>query len=176
MKNLLIKQCFIFLFCILSAGCVSVKKEASGVISSYMENGCMKYYIRPEKMQGTQKDEFVLIDFSYQKKNDKYVSASYVNFTLYCKTVSYIKSAIFISEGGKETKRFMLSDIHTLDRNADAAFIRVTTLLGQSEVGAVLEGLHGGTCELEVVLESGETKRFTATAALRREIEEAFRR
>lgn len=140
-----------------------------------METGYTKYYIRPEKILSEKYKEdkaAVLIDFSYQKENRKYVSNAYINFTLHYATNAYIMKAAFILE---ENKSIDLPNIQTLDRNVTGKYIRVG--LHNSKAGLcrkVLESIKQCSGIPEITLENGETKRFIITDAPTEKIEEAF--
>lgn len=76
------------------AACIRQRKGHSCVrvfrLSAVLSAAC--------KMICTDKDDkaFVLIDFTYQKDGRSYVTDSYVNFTLNCKTDAFISSARFV--------------------------------------------------------------------------------
>ncbi len=167
----------ILLICILAvclSSCTSVASKKQNVLTAYMENTYLKYYIRPGKMISTAfKDDkaFVMIDFSYQKDNRNYVSDAYVNFTLNYAVDAYIETAGFLLPNNEQV---MLHNPTTLDRNVNQGYIRISTLLKQADVQKVLENIAESSAFLILILENGEKKIFSVTADLSHRIKEAF--
>ncbi len=137
----------------------------------------MKYYIRPGKMvetPDTDDQATVMIDFTYQKLNDEYVSDAFVNFTLHQEKIAFIKKAYFLfSENKNEIE---LLDIKTLDRNSAKGFIRVATILKKEDVQSVLETLNSSECVLKIELSDGSYKSFIPTEDVIQKIAMAFER
>ena len=167
-----------FAVCLLAShvfffGCATGNHGRQRVLTAYMDNGYLKYYIRPEKMESTEykKDKaFVMIDFSYQKENREYVSDAYVNFTLHYATDAYITKAFFSCND----EVIPLSNIRTLDRSVSEKYIRISTIAQKTDIGRLLDNLKAQKGVLEISLENGETKSFVPTASLVERIEEAF--
>ncbi|WP_024469328.1 hypothetical protein [Treponema pedis] len=159
---------------LLLSSCTTAGSGRIRVMTSYMENSYMKYYIRPGKMLSADfktDKAFVNIDFSYQKDTHVYVTDAYTNFTLNYKTSLYIKEASFLLANNETVN---LLNIKTLDRNVNENYIRVSTILKKENLQNVLEALAEQTALLEVTLEDGTKKRFTSTSDLSERIKEAF--
>lgn len=144
------------------------------VITTYMESGNMKYYIRPEKMvlKGEKANSsHVMADFTYQMKQREYVSDAYFNFTLHNKADAFILKAYFILDSKEIVELF---DLNTLDRNLSLGYVRVSTIIKEEKVKDVLLGIHKGTAVLKVVLDNNTEMEFIASKDLINRIEEAF--
>ncbi len=137
----------------------------------------MKYYIRPGKMTEppeTGGKAMVMIDFTYQKLNDEYVSDAFVNFTLHQEEISFIKEASFLFLENKNEVELL--DIKTLDRNAAKDFIRVATILKKGDVKSVLEALNSSSCVLKIKQSDGSQKIFIPSEDIIYKINQAFSR
>jgi len=139
-----------------------------------MDNGNVKYYIRPCKLTSDEKaDAYAMLDITYQKRNRAYVSSGFVNFTLHVSTGAFVRSAQFILP---EEQIIPLTDISTLDRNAVKGFIRVSTTAAQGSMALLLERLQAAEAVLEVVMDDDAVYRFTATQELTDKLTEAFQK
>lgn len=138
-----------------------------------MENGRLKYYIRPSRFEsslGKNKYEFVDIDFTYQKSNQNYVTDAYVNFTLNSKNILYIKSAEIVSPEGV----IVLKNVSTLDRDLRMNYIRVTTTLDKDSVEKVLTNLRDKVATLKVIFEDDSFREYVPTDDFTERVKEAF--
>lgn len=170
-KNILIALCI----CFFLSGCMMMP-HASGkekVIVVYASSGYLQYYLRPAKMICTDKDDkaFVLIDFTYQKDGRSYVTDSYVNFTLNCKTDAFISSARFVLTDSAVAE---LKNLSMLKRSKKEGLIRVTTTLEKERIEEVLQALYDSKALLEITLDDGSVKRFIVTRDLIDRIDDAF--
>ncbi len=161
--------------CFFLSGCMT-PPYASGnekVIVTYASSGYLQYYLRPAKMVCTDKDDkaFVLIDFTYQKDGRAYVTDAYVNFTLNCKTDAFISSARFVLTDSTVAE---LQNLSMLRRSKKEGLLRVTTTLEKERIEEVLQALYDSKALLEITLDDGSVKRFTATRDLIDRIDDAF--
>ena len=170
----MIKKCLISLLLLSLVSCVSYRITNEQVITTYMDNGNVKYYIRPSKLTSDEKaGTSAMLDITYQKRNRAYVSQGFVNFTLQVSTSAFVRSAQFILP---EEQVIPLTDISTLDRDAAKGFIRVSTVAAQDSMALLLEHLHTTQAVLEVVMDDDAVYRFTATQELTDKLAEAFQR
>ncbi len=138
-----------------------------------MQDGSLKYYLRPARLDSAetgQSKEFVLIDFSYQMRNQYYITDSYTNFTLHAPITTFVKQAAFILPDEK----IALTQINTLDRNVAKQYLRVGTVLPKDKIKTVFNALKEKSASLQVVLEDGTVKSFLATDEISERINEAF--
>ena len=161
--------------CFFLSGCMT-PPYASGnekVIVTYASSGYLQYYLRPAKMVCTDKDDkaFVLIDFTYQKDGRAYVTDAYVNFTLNCKTDAFISSARFVLTDSAAAE---LQNLSLLRRSKKEGLLRVTTTLEKERVEGILQALYDSKALLEITLDDGSVKRFTATRDLIDRIDDTF--
>lgn len=139
-----------------------------------MDNGNVKYYIRPSKLTSDEKtDVYAMLDITYQKHNRAYVSPGFVNFTLQVSTSAFVRSAQFVLP---EEQIIPLTDISTLDRNTAKGFIRVSTVVAQDSMALLLEKLHAARVVLEVVMDDDTVYRFTVSQELTDKLTEAFQK
>ena len=168
----MVKKCFISLLIVSLVSCVSYRIANEKVITTYMDNGNVKYYIRPSKLTSDEKaDAYAMLDITYQKRNRAYVSPGFVNFTLQVSTSAFVRSAQFILP---EEQVISLTDISTLDRNAVKGFIRVSTTVAQESMALLLERLQATEAVLEVVMDDDAVYRFTVSQELTDKLAEAF--
>ncbi len=195
MKNklkLLLISAFVF-FSIFS--CTTTGKF-DDVMTTPIYSGNLKYYIRPARMnsENFENDKaYVMIDFSYQKKNQYYVSDAYTNFSIYYKDIDFIETAEFIFDNSnskteeksdnrntenseEENLSVKLHEPSTLDRNTRIAYIRITTIMKKDDVEKVLKGLASNTAKLRLVLTNKTVLTFEASKDLIYKVNTAFER
>lgn len=164
---------------LLLISCTTAPAGKEKVMTAYMQSGNLKYYIRPGKMlpenfKDTKSKDYVMIDFSYQKRKREYVSEAYTNFTLHCKTNAFIEEASFLLPAGNEIKKVNLLDISTVDRDTVKGFIRISSVLEREYVKDVLENLHAYKAVLSVLLDDGTSLKFESSEDIIERINEAF--
>ncbi|QKS93330.1 hypothetical protein [Treponema phagedenis] len=147
--------------------CVSssstIFKNSDKVLVMTFDGNALKYYLRPEIMLGKDKNSSVNIDFSYQKRNDAYISDSYTNFTLNYNTSAYIQSAQF-NIPGKEP--VVCNNITTLNRNVSQKFIRVQTIVLQKDMETLMNSFEIPEFNLSIELTDGTVLFFTPSKTL----------
>lgn len=165
---------FFLRFCVTSllfVSCVTSNARNEDVMTMYMPNSALKYYIRPTKLLSVNSDDYVDIDFTYQMRNGNYISDAYVNFTLHYKTNSYIKNASFKVFPNIEIK---LLNITTLDRNTKLEFLRVSTILEKDNVQTVLKHLAEKKAILYLELDDNSKLEFEPSEKTLAALREAF--
>ncbi len=161
------------------SSCNTTPGKFDRVMTSIAGTGNLKHYIRPTEIRSVNyaKDKaYALIDFSYQKNNQDYVSDAYTNFSINYKNSDFVESSSFILDTEEDAETVKLFEITTFDRDSSRGYIRIGTILKKDDVGKVLKLLSMKKAKLRIVFVNKDVLIFEASDDLVESIKMAFQR
>lgn len=165
-------HCSIILLFVSCATNIPIQKTA--VMTAYMSNSNLKYYIRPTRFQSDNYESdksYTMLDFTYQMKERNYVTDAYVNFSLYYETICYINEAFFVLKDGTTVP---LTNITVLDRDTTKSHLRVSTVLEKTKIQQVLTDLCYNNGSFYIILDDKTTLHFFPTPEGKNRISDVF--